>query len=153
MQGIRLAGVSDRLLPTPRQRRQQALHHAYDHVCVCCPRGVFSCCLQSTWQVSDDMNASVQHSVDPVVRSSLGKAGMMVANALTSPRRVSCEFLRQKPCMPPHTGRGRASGIASWVASVFHCDPHLFFVAVGVRLFFPVFCCYPTPKDVGSENH
>ncbi|CAN0018411.1 unnamed protein product, partial [Scytosiphon promiscuus] len=42
---------------------------------------------QSTWQISDEMNANVQHSIDPVVRSSLSKAGVMVANALTSPRR------------------------------------------------------------------
>lgn len=44
---------------------------------------------QSTWQMTDEMNASVQHTNDPVVRSSLGKAGMVIANALSSPRRVS----------------------------------------------------------------
>ena len=34
------------------------------------------------------MNASIQHNNDPVVRSSLGKAGVVIANALSSPRRV-----------------------------------------------------------------
>jgi len=44
--------------------------------------------LQSTWQISDEMNANVQHNNDPVIRSSLGKAGVVIANALSSPRRV-----------------------------------------------------------------
>lgn len=39
--------------------------------------------------MTDEINASVQHTNDPVVRSSLGKAGMVIANALSSPRRVS----------------------------------------------------------------
>lgn len=44
---------------------------------------------QVHWDVSDEMNASVQHNNDPVVRSSLAKAGTVIANAITSPRKVN----------------------------------------------------------------
>ncbi|CAM9724786.1 unnamed protein product, partial [Ectocarpus fasciculatus] len=42
---------------------------------------------QVQWHASDEVNASMQHNNDPVVRSSLAKAGTVIANAITSPRK------------------------------------------------------------------
>ncbi len=51
--------------------------------------------------MTDEMNANVQHNNDPVVRSSLGKAGMVIANALSSPRRVGFWYNRGKELARP----------------------------------------------------
>eukprot|EP00752_Nemacystus_decipiens_P006071 g5479.t1 len=69
---------------------------------------------QSAWQMTDEINSSVQHTNDPVVRSSLGKAGMVIANALSSPRR---ELNRLKEALNRPTRQGSCTATSPTVTA------------------------------------